>query len=640
MRGLGLVSVPTSAGVITVPSSGQEAQGFITQAAADEARRRFTDATGVAIPTVPTSPSEVGPWAKQQAQIYASSAMRAGIEQGKRAFEDKMRLAADTFRPLTEDETAAWAIADLERNGPPTSPEQAAQMARRYVAASCGQIGLPPEFISAANLVLAFPDTVDGALSWGVSLATQYLSQYGVPIVSRADVSSFMSACARTAIAQLAPGIPFSMLELSWGALKDGSISGDEVKGLVIGAAAWAGAAIGQMFGIPAPLGALLANIIVGEIVSVLSGWFGWGPSASSLLQAAQAAAARAARAESARCTDQATVLWLAYQHYWERIETNLEAAIRANQEWLTPSGYCSRSDGIRLFDATSLDVVHDEQGNPVVLRRSKGEIIYQTYPVQVARQCTEALGCPYLASAIDDIVVRDEYAFTPDALQRVPLVTRSPPGCDALTALAYWGARRYATPFQVWLVMLSAEEPDPKRRMNPASDPYAWTHKQPKAIYSEDGPQWMDAVHSDREYLADWIGKVTTSGDRAGTVLTQCITPAWASFMFDSLTQAASATGLVSRDISRTVSTATSYYGIKYHMDSLAGMEWSVASAAQQRAAQRAAAATVAAFRYALIEARRKGVRQADLVSYGLLAAGTGAMAGWAASSLMGRRR
>src|SRR5260221_3667911 len=152
MRGLGLVSVPTSAGVITVPSSGQEAQGFITQAAADEARRRFTDATGVAIPTVPTSPSEVGPWAKQQAQIYASSAMRAGIEQGKRAFEDKMRLAADTFRPLTEDETAAWAIADLERNRPPTSPEQAAQMARRYVAASCRPIPLPTEVLSTAHL--------------------------------------------------------------------------------------------------------------------------------------------------------------------------------------------------------------------------------------------------------------------------------------------------------------------------------------------------------------------------------------------------------------------------------------------------------------------------------------------------------
>ena len=634
--------LPPDAGTV-VSGVRTQAQGYLTQTLADQGRTAFRQQTGIDMPWVPTTQSQIGPWAKQQAKLYAGMYASPLITQGAKVLEDKLsgvvlpggpaqKVYADIAQPLAESDIGQWATDYITVHGPPTSPEQALAMGRAFVTAQCDQIGLPPEFIAASNLIHQWPTSVDGAESWALTMGTAYLSQFGVPIVSSADPSGFLKVSARAAIAQMAPGVPFGLLEVGFDFWTTGAMSADQAKGLVIGIAGLVGGAVGQLFGLPAPIGAFLAQMIVGPLVGAVFDAFGWGASDSEKLQAAQAAASAAAVVASKQCTDLARALWLEYQHYWQSIEDNLNATIHANQEWLLlqPNIYCAPPNGIRLFPAGSdgenrIQYVVAADGK--VVRDSKGRP--QTYPYPVERTCFDDMGCPYLLTKLDSPIYRDQYALTPDALGRVPTITQGMAGCDALSALAFWNARRYVTPMQAMYAAFGM-----------ATTPNQWIAPRTSHDSQFEGRNtvpYEEVMHSDEDYLQNVVGKVGTVnfGMDVGT----CNAPQWAGHMFRTLQQTCAALSLVQRDITRTVTSATTRYEMQSQMSQLAGAQWTVASNAQKRAAVQAAVARTAAMRHALLEATRKGQRAADFLNYGLLVAGGGALAGWAASAILKRR-
>lgn len=623
-----------------------EAQGYVTADAGSAARSAFRSATGVDAPWVPTDPKQVGPWAKQMGQIYGSDAMQYGIEQGK------VTLAAlgvpenptGFGPPMSEDETSQWALGYLSAHPDmltnPTS-QGAVAMMQAFVSAQGNAIGLPPEFIAASDLAHGFPSDPDAAVSWGMKLGTAYLSQYGVPIVSDVSATGFVQAAGRFGIAQVTPGVPFSLCEATYTSLANGSINFSEAQGLVVGACAWIGGAVGQAFGIPAPLGALLGQLVGSALTGPVAEALGFGPSDSEKLNAAQDAARNAAAAATVACTDLAKALWLEYQQYWESVETNLQGLIRANQEWLFLTGSCGANDGLLLFPESTpgentLNYILDEYGR---IRQVNGKDA--RYPYPIARACAPMTGCRYNQTPIDSLAIRDSYDLTIADLnkKRIPTIKWSGAyaGCDALGALAYWGARRYVTPYQVIYAMrgLQADKGGcyPNYCRLPGK-PYMWLQEYDKPesqFASRNVPMWDSTVHSDLEYLQN-IGLVQTAG-AAGERVGDCMTPQWAQHMFLSLQQAPAASALVQRDLARTVSYVTTQYGITKHMEELAGNRWMVAGASAQREAVRAVSARTASFRNAVREAQRRGRKTADLLNYGLLAAGGGALLGWAAA-------
>ena len=613
----GAMPLPPDAGASNNPAD--QAKGFVASAVANEARSRFMG-QGFDPAWVPTQAGQIGPWAREQAQIFTSPSLSQGIDAGKFVYEKYMGIPSSDmspfFPPFTEDQAGQWAESYVAAHGFPTDAHSGLAMARAFVLANADQIGLPPEFMVGKGLVEKFPpSTVEDAAAWTAQLGGAFLTNFGVPLVDVYDTSSFFAASARIAVAQMAPGVPFSFFEATFDALSDGQVTPAEAKGIIVGAAGYVGAVVGQAFGIPAPIGAFIAQLLVGGLVDVLSDAFGWGQTDSEKLLSAQHAAQDAAAAASAKCTALATALWLEYQHYWDAITRDLDGSIRANQEWLTPKGSCGQSDGIRLFGAFSLDTVRDKSGNPIILNAAqvkKGQKpVYRVYPYQVSRSCDNPQGCSYLSYGIGSIVTRDQYALSPGELNRVPSIRLNPPGCDATTALAFWGAQRFVTPEHVYHAMKgkSLEWVDP-----PSGKPVV---------------QYQEVVHSDYDYLSMKVGNVGTVG-KAGTDVGQCNVGPWASFMFRSLEQAAAAATLVQRDLARTVSAAATAYGIQYHLDRQAGMKFQSASDAQKRAAVRKIAAQAAAFRHAVMDARRSGKRKADLINYGLLTAGGAALLGY----------
>lgn len=610
--------LPANAGTSNKPAD--YGNGYLSSTSANQARDHYRQIVGD-MPWVPTTDSEVGAWAKQQTKLFSSGELQSGISQGQKVFLDNMGLSGgDFFSPFTEGQTEEWVKQYIGKNGFPTTPDAGIALARSFVIANSDQIGLPPEFIAASNLITNFPDSPDAAVGWAVNLGTAYLSAYGVPIVNGTDVSSFLSASARAAVAQYAPGVPFGLFESTFEALSDGQLTGDEVKGIVIGAAGYIGAVIGQAFGLPAPIGALLSQLIVGGVISLLSDAFGWGPSDTDKLLAAQRAASDAAATASTKCTDLAVALWLEYQHYWDSITKNVDQTINANQEWLFSGGNCSPTTGIKIFGKTTLDLIRDPSGSPIITNPDavkKGQKpAYRMYPYPVTRDCRDQKGCTYLSmQGSDRLVIRDKFPASPADLKRVPSIYLGSPTCNGQSALAFWGAQRYATPYHVMMEM--------RGKHNQWIEPSTY---RPTQLTSYNAPRWEEVLHSDDEYLKS-IGLVTTVN--FGTEVGPCMTPIWAKFMFRSLEQAAAAVALVQRDIARTVSGATTEYGIKYHMEQAAGISWQVASDAQKRKAAQAVTAKTASLRHAVVEARRRGRKQADLLNYGLLAAGGGALLG-----------
>jgi hypothetical protein len=612
--------LPPDAGTSNNPAD--QARGFIPPEEAAAARNAYPSGQ---MPWVPTTPTEVGPWAKEQAKLFASKQIQEGIERGKRIFEDKLSgatpVTVEPFPPMKEDEIEAWVKFFVLAHGYPTNAADGVRFAREFVLANCDQIGLPPEFIAASDLIQNFPDTPEEAVTWAINLGSSFLASFGVPLVDVSDASSFISASARAAVAQVAPGVPFDLFETTFDALSDGRVTSAEAKGIVIGAAGFVGAVIGQAFGLPAPLGALLGQLIVGG----LSEAFGWGPDDSEKLKSAQDAAAAAAATAHSQCQDLSIALWLEYQHYWDAIAKTLDATIRQNQSWLTPEGSCLRTNGIRLFGSTTLDIIRDGAGMPLITNPAEvkkgARPKYRTYPVKMTRSCGDARGCPYLSMPMEKMLSRDKWPLAPDDLRRVPSISAGSAGCDATGALLFWGARRYVNPMHVFYAMQG------KANQWVEPDTYRATE-----LSSRNVRRWEEIVHSDYDYLSSVVGYVGTIN--FGTAVSECPAPAWAAFMFKSLEQAAAAVALVQRDLARTVSAATTEYGIKYHMEQAAQVNWEVATTTQKRQAARQVAAQAAGLRHAVVEAKRRGREKSDLLNYGLLAAGGAAVFGLALGS------
>jgi len=658
---IGTIEAVTAAGASApafVRSVAPGAQGYIPASVASSLPRTWVPLVD---PTTSQGQSALGQWAKNQALTFAGSQIGPGIEAGRRVYAEKLSAAgrpveAEIRSAMPQDDISQWGYEYLlhhpELFTQAPTPEAAVAMAQAFIAANCDRIGLPPEFIAASTLIHNFPTTVENAEQWGITLGTAYLSQFGVPIITDANPNTFLGSCARGAIAQTFPGIPLSLCEATYGSLSNGSINFDEAQGLVIQACGWIAGAVGQAFGLPAPIGAVLGQIIASVLVPIISDALGFGPSDSEKLNRAQEAASRAAAAATVACTDLARALWLQYQHYWESMQGNLQTLMRANLEWLVTSGGCGLNDGVRLFpaaspDADTLDIVRDPSGAAFLLnesdvraKRARPKYMRYQRPV-VGRGCALPLGCPYGAYGIDGVVYRDKYDLSMGELQQKSIPNIHQGGyaaCDALGALAFWNARRYVTPYQIVLAMYGEEyarETGTGYDNKLAGRLNMWVQRygayQGSQMDSRTQPHWEGVVHSDEEYL-QYIGRVRTTGS-AGESVGDCGTPQWATYLSGSLQQAAAASALVQRDVTRTVLSNITQYKLQRQMEELTGNKWKVASAAQQRAAVRAVAARAASFRTAIREAKRKGAEHRDMLNYSLLAAGGAALAGWAVS-------
>ena len=431
----------------------------------------------------------LGKWAKDQATAWGKDQMRRQIDNAKTILLSKgFPEPPNGYQlPFNVDDNEAWAFTYLSVHTDllthPT-PEGALRMAQAFVKSQGDAIGIPPELIAASNLVTQWPQDLKGAENWAVTLGTAYLMQFGVPLVTSFDMNGFFQAAGNFAMTQI-PGAPsFSMCEATFNALKDGSISYGEAKGLVIGACAWIGAAVGQAFGLPAPLGAFLGNLLGQLLTGPVADALGFGPSDSAKLNAAQDAARKAAAAATIVCTDLARATWLQYQHYWDSVENNLQTVIHANQEWLL-SGGCARGDGVRLFPESvpggnTLQYVMDPStGQPATYKDSKGKAQPMSYVYPVTRYCGDMTGCAYNSmNVVGPVYYRDRYSLSIDDLaadfkscppdkppgptqpanqEGCPDISSATGGCGAIDALAFWNARRYVTPFQAILEMQGA---------------------------------------------------------------------------------------------------------------------------------------------------------------------------------------
>lgn len=164
----------------------------------------------------------------------------------------------------------------------------------------------------------------------------------------------------------------------------------------------------------------------------------------------------------------------------------------------------------------------------------------------------------------------------------------------------------------------------------------------------------WHDTHHTDREYL-EAMSRVRSA--LRPEDLEMCKVPEWADFMFRSLDQAGPASKLVMQNIDQTVAAVAAEQGIAAQMEAnmlqlqqaqqqaqLEAAQARFATAAQEYVSQQQAArlyaAQVAQARRDLLRERRAKASLEAQLNAGLFMSGVGALAGWAAAEILGRKK
>lgn len=581
--------------------------------------------------SAPTTEAEIRAWARAEGIRWTGAEMSRQIDDARRAAESIRGRAASEMgefldakagmlgRPLGENATVNWALAYLQSPGLPTTLGDGQAMMRAYINAQGEELGIPPEYIAAAKFIQEFPDTVEEGERWVVEISASYAAYYGVPLGEAAE-GQILKASVYGALAYA--GVPYSIVDVSVGALSDGNLSYEEVGAIATTIGAYVGGVIGQAYGLPYPIGAFIGSVVVGSVMYGLGAAFGFGgPSWRDQYNAQDAQLRAAARAATERNTEVALALWHEYNYYWDDLERSLQIVIDANSHpWLTTS--TMGSPGIRYFRTTDIT-------------RIEG----QRLPEPISKVCTQLFGCPYFQPQTFPVPRRvDAWQRTDTCCPYDPyaMPTTQSLGADfgamvngkvsAKAALAFWGARRYVTPLSVDLDIIGLTPATGGERVlghamaSKISDSFEMGPGTEGPTFNQShyvGGGYHARQHTDEAYMRESIAFVSMRGEK----LHDSQVAPWATQLFKSSFQALPAAALVQRDITATIAARVA--------------ETQVAAQLEQEG-KRETAVKAAAYRKELVRLRRQGERNTSVLNNTLLVAGAGALGGWAASALI----
>jgi len=563
----------------------------------------------------PTSDGEIDEWAMEQADAWARPQMRSAIDDAKGRITAELSQGDPSYRApsgatMSDDEVAAWVMEDITANGFPNSPDAASALTMRFLDAQGSKMGFHPGFVGqGAELVMrGWPTNIDDAAAWGGYVGNAVMQQYGLSLPSDWDVKGVTTAAASAACLQA--GVPFvGVVTTSIDSMWDGKLTFDEIEDIVVAVGSAVGAAVGQMFGIPAPIGAFVGAIVTALIFDGLASAFGWGPSAAEMRGRAWNKMLEARAAMMEQCMEIGVGAWGQYNDYWNEMIAGFDTSLNEYSD--------AMGAGIRAFGTKRLNYLVDNDGNEQVLFRP----IYD--------RCDAAAGCLYYgtygAQAFgyerDPAAASHRIHERPNPLDIKPVPAwqgaKEPSGrIDPYSALAYYGASRYATPFQADLERLGFDN-----RYVQTAGQLCWSGGRMSGAYTE---CWEQQLHSDYEYLENlaYIRTALKAED-----LEQCSVPGWAAYMMASLVQVGPASAFVMNDVSATVSANTAEQEViarmQVQLDDYNAVRQVTVQAAQER-------------RDILRMRRARASREARL-HYGALAAGTGSLAGYLISKMLG---
>ncbi len=574
-------------------------------------------------PWAPTSHAEIEQWAADQADVWHRPEVKGAIEDARGQITDALGqgdsdYGVPTGQVMDGDQTLDWVINDVEKNGFPKNADDAAALSVRFLDAQGQQMGFHPGFLGeGVRLVTSsWPgQSPEAAAEWGRWLGDAVMSQYGISLPSNWEVQGLAKAAASAACLQV--GVPFvGVVTTGIDSLWDGKLTYEEIGSIVVAVGSSVGAAVGQMFGIPAPIGAFVGAIATEIVWGWASDLFGWGPDAAELRGRAWNEMLKARAAMMEQCLDVATTTWASYNTYWNDVETNLRSTLNAAASEL--------GEGVRAFGEKRLVYVTE---------RSKwGLPKFQFLPWPIHEICERPEGCLYYSAYGDRPggYVRTPPA-SPEMVHQVPthanfapvpnyFGARLPDGTySPNAALAFYGAKRYTTPFEAELDRLNVGS----SYVLPMDRP-CWSGGRMSGSYVE---CWPQALHSDYEYLEhlSYIRSALRPED-----LEMCRVPEWADYIMASLVQVGPALAFVMNDVSATMAQVAAEAEVRARMQ----------GDLDEYQLQRRIAVQAAQERRDILRMRRDKASREARLRYGMLAVGTGGVAGVLLSKMLGAVR
>jgi hypothetical protein len=267
-------------------------------------------------PNVPFNPANYDPktFAQTQFATWSSAAMQTGIDKGREQYAAALKVVLPKLPSMGQSELGDWTTGYVQEHGVPTDWESAARMGTALAHAQAAKLGVPPEWIAAADVVMHPPADGPAAVLMVANIGKAYFEKYGVPLLQHEllNVSANLSLVANA--------IPVQFAIAGFDALKDGKLSKEEIAGIAVQAACYACAALLQAFGIPAPLGAIMASVVAQGLTAVAQSVIYNDDADMRARKAAYAALDEQRRALMTECASAAQKTWNKTQEYWDQI--------------------------------------------------------------------------------------------------------------------------------------------------------------------------------------------------------------------------------------------------------------------------------------------------------------------------------
>jgi len=283
------------------------------------------------LPTVAWAPPQVRfnaadyqPQTFAQAQFakWSHSSMQADIEKGRAQLSAKLGVTLPKLPAMGQSEVTSWTAAYALAHGVPTNFEDGAKMVTAFAHAQAAKLGVPPEWIAAADVLMHPPTTTAEATALVADVGKAYFAKYGIALLQ----NELMSVS--TNLAMVTQAIPVEFAVAGFDALKDGKLTGEEIAGIAVQAAAYACGMLLQGIGIPAPLGALIGGVIAGQLSAVADNVIHADDADTRARKAAYAALDKQREALMTECASAAQETWNKTQEYWDQVLGRIQALL------------------------------------------------------------------------------------------------------------------------------------------------------------------------------------------------------------------------------------------------------------------------------------------------------------------------
>jgi hypothetical protein len=279
-------------------------------------------------PSLPFNPSDYDPktFAQKQFDRWSNTAMQAGIENGRAKLSEQLHIVLPKLPSLGHSEIADWTTSYVMQNGVPTNIEGGAKMVTALAHAQASKLGVPPEWIAAADFMVHPPTSVEEGFAMVANVGKAYWDKYGAPLLQ----NELLSLSAN--LNMVAQAIPVQFAIAGFDALKDGKLSAEEITGIAVQAASYACGLLLQSVGIPAPLGALMAGVIAQGLTQVADDVIHRDDSQTRARKAAYDALEAQRQALMSQCAKAAENTWNKTQEYWDQVLAPIQSLLDVPQ--------------------------------------------------------------------------------------------------------------------------------------------------------------------------------------------------------------------------------------------------------------------------------------------------------------------